>query len=178
MGSQDEGGGFGKEPRNFLEEDGRGEPGSALLPTMDAGLLARRGAVGGLLGGLAMLLAAIVISGLAGRGLLTPLRLVAAMVYGAALGGIAPVLVGLALHLGVTALFGVVLAFLVGGSNPGNLVVWGIAYSVSLWVFAQFLIIPRLNPIMAAGCQPFFTLICHVIYGAVLGAYLNRLSAT
>jgi hypothetical protein len=140
------------------------------------------GVIGGLLGGLAMALVAVVTGIVIGRGPWYPLNLVAATVLRGlqtasveALSAFSPeaLLVGLVLHLllscGIGFLFAVLLPTL-----PGPPWIWSLSLGPALWVIAQFVVLPVVNPVMSLGLYPPSFFIAHLVYGLVLGAWVQR----
>jgi len=91
-------------------------------------------------------------------------------------------LVGALLHLAVSGLYGALFA-LIYHPLRGRLPVlvrpgWpvGVAYGLTLWLAAQFLLLPDLNAGLS-GIAPWQFALAHLVYGALLGSLMGRHSA-
>jgi hypothetical protein len=140
------------------------------------------GLVGGVLGGLAMAAVAVVTGLIMGIGPWYPLNLVAAAVMRPLQTASSEVLsqfnpaalgIGFVLHmllsLGIGGLFALLLPTL-----PGRPWLWSAVIGPALWLVAQFAVLPALNPLMSAVVwQPSF-LAAHVVYGLVLGSWIQN----
>jgi RNA polymerase sigma-70 factor (ECF subfamily) len=138
----------------------------------------RVGAIAGLAGGLAMLVAGLLLSLASGQSIWLPLRCIAALVLGAAAMadtgvGLAPVAVGTAIHLLTAVLFGILFRLLCQriGHPPtraGVPLLVGLAYGLLLWLIAIVCIVPRLDTWLAE-IAPLSFFLQHLVFGAVLG---------
>lgn len=136
------------------------------------------GAVGGVLGGLAMGVFAMVVAAVMGQGFWAPLKMIAATFYGEgamAQPGFAagPVLVGLTIHMVVSAVYGGIYGAIgrVGWSTAA-VIGWALAFGLAIWALADWVILPVFNPMMSAQAQPILFALEHAIFGLVLGWYL------
>ncbi|HEY4689044.1 MAG TPA: hypothetical protein VIK33_07010 [Anaerolineae bacterium] len=144
----------------------------------------RFGALGGAIGGLAMVVIALVYGLLSGRGLWLPVNLIGATLVrdlqSASLEtlmqfNLAALIVGLSLHIALSAGLGFVFALLLP-TMPGPPIVWSLTVGPLLWVLASLLTLPLLNPIMAQYVDVMSFFIAHMVYGLVLGWYVTRQS--
>lgn len=140
------------------------------------------GVVGGILGGAAMALVAIVTGLLIGRGPWYPLNLVAATIM-RSLQTASPealsqfhltaLIVGFILHMlistGIGFLFAVLLPTL-----PGRPWVWSLLIGPALWFAAQFVVLPLVNPVMSTSVWLPSFFVAHLAYGLVLGAWIQH----
>jgi len=158
-------------------------PPATQIPVARAhGAGAGQGAIGGILGGAAMGLFAMIVAALMGMGFWAPLKMISATFYGEAAmaqPGFAagPVLVGLMIHMVVSAVYGAIYGTLARPRwSGGALLGWGVVYGLVIWALA-YLLLPLVNPLMSKamreGMQPFLFAAEHVIYGAALGGYLG-----
>lgn len=137
------------------------------IQCMEAGLLA------GLIAGIVMALVAMGRSASAGMSFWLPMQLIAGWFYGvdALIGGGWVVLVGIVIHLAVSAGYGLVFG-LIAARIPAAGSFWaGIAYSVTIWVLMTYLVVPGLDPTMAqrvALVPAGWWFGYHLFYGATL----------
>lgn len=139
-------------------------PGSGIV---DGGLRA------GLFAGVVMLVVGMIISAASGAGFWTPLRLAAASVLGvdALIGGFGAALLGLALHLGAAAFFGVVFAALVDRDLAADrALLAGLVYGVGVWAFMTYAGLPAFDRTMLPRVRlaPGAWFVMHLVYGACL----------
>jgi hypothetical protein len=137
------------------------------------------GALAGLIAGLAMGAAALLIGVAYDQGAdpWAPVKSIAGLVYPAAVvaqpGFVAgPVLAGTAIHLIVAMVLGAVFAVLYRGvlRLPFQLgIPWlmGGVYGIAIWTLSLVLL-PLISPVMANAGKPAF-MVAHVVYGVVLG---------
>lgn len=134
------------------------------------------GAIAGLAGGAAMLLAALAASD---QGSLFPLRLVAASMLGhAALdpGAAVPVLLGAVLGALPAVAMGLVFTSILPRTwPPGRAVAAGLAFGVAAWLVAWFGMVRLLNPVLFAAVPAARALPLHLLHGAVAGLLLPPL---
>jgi RNA polymerase sigma-70 factor (ECF subfamily) len=136
------------------------------------------GAMAGLAGGLAMLVAGLLLSLANGQSIWLPLRCIAALVLGAAAMAesgfrLAPLAVGTVIHLLTAVMFGILfrLAYQRIGHPPtraGVPLLLGFAYGLLLWLIAIVCIVPRLDTWLAE-IAPLTFFLQHLVYGGVLG---------
>lgn len=137
------------------------------------------GAIAGIVGGLAMLIVAALLSTAMGEDLWREPREIALPLFGSAQTGWAPILVGTILHFLVAALFGAIFGIVSRRllrlpSDYGAQVVAGLIYGLALWVLAYFVVLPILNPALLDTYAPSFV-IQHLVYGVVTGLVYSQL---
>jgi hypothetical protein len=138
------------------------------------------GALAGLIAGTVMAAVAIAYEVSTGAGAFLTPKLIAAAFLGvnALIGGAGVVALGVAVHLAVSAFWGIVFAALLprDSSTPVGLTT-GVMYGAAIWVVMTFLALPALDPVMrervALGMGVFAAE--HVLFGAVLGWALSVL---
>lgn len=109
-----------------------------------------------------------------------PLLMISTIVQGdeAMMNGTASVGIGVAVHIALSALFGVVFALLVSRiRSDGALALAGALYGTALYVLNFKLIAPAVFPIFEMANQP-FELAVHVVFGALLALVLIGVSGT
>ncbi len=146
--------------------------------------LALGGALAGLGGGLAMAVAAALISLAQGGDIWLESRQIASLVYGGSAvteGGfvIGPVVVGTLLHFVFSALFGALFGILVRRvlklpTDFGLPLLCGLIYGFMIWMAAYFAVLPALNSPLMNSYAPSF-IIQHLIYGMVTGLFYTKL---
>lgn len=151
---------------------------SRVRPVVRAGLIA------GLAGGLLMAAWAMVHSAARGGGLLLPLRVLGTTVAGEralVLGPTGPIL-GLAIHLSLAMVLGVVFAAAIGRHTPTRLALpAGLLYGLLLFFLAVAAVLPVVNPSAAVEARhvPSSWLVGHLLYGVgvALAPALRRRAA-
>ena len=142
----------------------------------------RVGISGGALGGLTMVVVALLYGVLSGRGIWLPVNLVGATLVrdlqGASLETLsqfnAPALIaGLILHAAISVGVGFIFVVLLP-TLPGPPILWSLTVGSLLWVLASLLILPALNPTMTEHVDVPSFLIAHLVYGVVLGWWIPR----
>ncbi len=138
------------------------------------------GFVGGIAGGLAMIVPAIAYGVLSGRGIWYPVNLVAATVMRGmqsmmpeqlAVFNSSALVAGLAIHLSIAALLGLLFAILLP-TLPGRPVIWALIVGPLLWFGATLVVLPQLNPVMSQWLDwPSFAL-ANIVYGLVAGGWV------
>ncbi len=140
----------------------------------------RAGIVGGLFGGIAMVIPALVYGFLSGHGAWYPVNLVAATIFPQAQ-GLAPqafeslnltyLITGLVIHLIVATCLGLAFAVLLP-TMPGRPEAWALVVGPLLWLAATSIILPTINPIMSNLLDwPSFA-IANLVYGLVMGLWV------
>ena len=140
------------------------------------------GGLGGLADGGAMALVAIGYGLLSGKGLWFPVNLIGATVVRGlqaappeALATFHPaaLVAGLALHLILSVLLGVLYTLLLP-TLPGSPRLWAVLVGPLLWLGATWVVLPTFNPIMAREVDwPSFAL-AHGVYGLTMGSVVAR----
>jgi hypothetical protein len=138
-----------------------------------------KAAVAGVVAGIVMAMAAMVIAAIAGHGFWAPPRAITGTVFGAEYAGsgfaVGSVVVGMMLHMMLSAAFGVVYALLVGLATrtlaTGPQVVAGMAWGLVLWAVNTFLIAPQLagGELLTEAMPAWTWLVVHLLFGAMLG---------
>jgi RNA polymerase sigma-70 factor (ECF subfamily) len=136
------------------------------------------GAIAGLAGGLAMMVAGLLLSLVRGQSIWLPLRCIAALVLGTTAMTdtgfrMAPVAVGMAIHLLTAVMLGILFRLVCQriGHPPtraGVPLLVGLAYGLLLWLIAIVCIVPRLDTWLAE-IAPLTFFLQHLVYGSVLG---------
>ncbi len=140
------------------------------------------GLIGGALGGLAMVVVALIYGLLSGRGVWLPVNLIGATLVrdlqGASIEvlkqfNFAALIVGLLMHAALSVGLGFVFALLLP-TMPGPPLIWSLTVGPLLWSIASLLILPAINPIMAEQVEVSSFFLAHLAYGLVLGWYVTR----
>jgi hypothetical protein len=135
------------------------------------------GVVGGFLAGLGMAAVFMLGSLLIGRSVTYPLALIghAFQSYSAVpdmSGNV--VMRGLLIHLSMSVISGLIFSAIASlFPRVRNLWLWGTLYAVAIWGIDQMGALRALDPTMAVHFNQVLFLISHVVYGAVLGAYVE-----
>jgi uncharacterized membrane protein YagU involved in acid resistance len=140
------------------------------------------GIVGGAIGGLGMAIIGMIAGVVIGRGPWYPVNLLAA---GAIPGfqtmtpeqlsefNLAGLFVGAVLHFTISIAIGLLFSILLP-MFPGHPVAWSIIAGGILWVFADIVLLPLLNPRMAELVDVPSFIIAHLAYTLLLGITVNR----
>lgn len=148
-----------------------------ISPAASAGAGAAAGVVAGMVMGLVAMFRALGM----GMSFWLPMQQIGALFYGvnALLGGVGPTIVGMMIHLAMSAgaglLFGLVAARL-----PGVVAFFlGLLYGAGIWAMTTFLILPLIDPTMSdrVALAPGWWFGYHLIFGAVL-ALASPLAST
>jgi uncharacterized membrane protein YagU involved in acid resistance len=128
------------------------------------------GIAAGIIGGILMIGFLMTYASLTGAGLTTPLKAVGALVYGveALVAGTVAVLTGASIQLGFAIVLGILFALCVSRrTSIVSALVAGIAIGIAVWLIMDLLVLPLVNPTMAAriALNPFTYFIAHVLYG-------------
>ncbi len=127
----------------------------------------------GLIAGIAMGLFLVINANAIGAGAWLPFRLIAATMVDvkALLGGPATIVLGVLLHLFLSALFGGLFVGLLGHRRSGAAtLVYGWAYALAILLVMTFVALPRMDPVMSARVRmiPVAWLLAHLVYGTTL----------
>ena len=158
-----------------IREDSRGGVSSHVY-SIEAGV------IGGALGGLAMVLVAVVYGLFSGKGVWYPVNLIAAAVIRGWQN--APpelftqfnptgLIFGAAIHLIISVIIGVLFALLLP-TLPGPPFLWAFVVGPVLWFGAYFGVLPLVNPVMVRNIDLPSFFYAHVFYSFVLGWWLQR----
>lgn len=133
------------------------------------------GALSGLIAGLAMALVLAIHAQIVGTGFFTPIQAMAAMFMGpeAMAGGFGTVLMGLIVHLVVSAILGIVFAFLVNPETSGGYAFFGgLVFALVIWAAMTYLILPGANPVLLSEVMrhPGAWAFSWMVFGGVLAA--------
>lgn len=82
-----------------------------------------------------------------------------------------PTLLGIAIHLVTSAIIGLVFAWMVGGIRD-QVVLKAIFAGLVVWVVAEFVVLPAVDPVMARVFPEWLFAAAHVVFGLGLGAYV------
>jgi hypothetical protein len=129
----------------------------------------------GVVAGLTMILAAMILYGMLGLGFWFPLKLIAMPILGirSVFGGAGAVIIGLVLHVAVSmavaVVFAVLLVSVLGRVGPWAGATIGAAYGLLVWLLAQYVVLPATYPLIAIGFVPWVFGFAHAVYGVVLG---------
>ncbi len=142
----------------------------------------RAGIIGGLLGGVAIAAAGILYGLMSGIGPWLPINLVAATVLRNMQSQSVEVLkqfnllaliVGAVIHLLMSIGLGLIFAFILP-TLPGRPLYWGPVIGPILWIGALVAVLPLINPVMAAQVEWVSFAIGNILYGLVLGWWIDR----
>jgi hypothetical protein len=127
----------------------------------------------GLYGGLIMAITLCVLAIARAESVYRPFWVVASMFLGpkAMKGGPGPTAVGLIVHFVMSGVLGMLFTRIFGRTTMRRLLAFGFFYGIVLWLVAQFVLIPLLNPAIAARLGtvwPFF--LGHLAYGLSLAS--------
>jgi uncharacterized membrane protein YagU involved in acid resistance len=86
----------------------------------------------------------------------------------------APIAVGWILHFAIGVILAAVYGFLFRPWLPGNRYVRGALYGIFPWLLAMLVVVPMMGgPVfMGAALKAMGSLLGHLVYGAVLGAFI------
>ena len=142
----------------------------------------RAGITGGALGGVAMIVVALIYGIASGQGVWLPVNLIGATIVRnlqiaspeqLASFNLVALIVGLTLHMGLSIGLGLIFALLLP-TFPGSPLLWAIIIGPLLWALASVLILPLLNPVMAQYVDHLSFFVAHVVYSIVLGLWIAR----
>ncbi|HET8632428.1 MAG TPA: hypothetical protein VFL91_33800 [Thermomicrobiales bacterium] len=132
------------------------------------------GLIGGLIGGVAMAMVAMMLMPMLKQSPLYPVQLMAATVEGpsAVGGGMSADMLGAMIHMVMSAIFGVIYGVVLGAlgwTALWVLIVAGIVWALFLYVVNEYGTLPLIDKVMAERMPPLAFMMSHVAYGAVLG---------
>ena len=142
----------------------------------------RAGVIGGALGGLLMVVVAVLYGLISGRGIWLPVNLIGATIirdlqtatfeqltqfHASAF------IAGLVLHGALAIGLGFIFALLLP-TFPGRPLLWAVTIGTLLWAMASLLILPLLNPVMHQYVDWPSFIIAHLLYGGMLGWWIGR----
>ncbi len=139
------------------------------------GTWAGTGIIGGIIAGVAMAMVAMVWMMLAGAGFWKPMDLIASILLGksAISAGfqMVPELVGMMIHLMLSAAFGLVFAFFVSRTSwsSGAITAAALAYGLLLWIVNVVIIDTLFIPAGLSLAPTPLMVAVHLVYGLVLG---------
>jgi len=162
------------------------EPSSIAAPQEELSVPAwvypyRLGLSGGALGGLAMIVVALVYGGQHNT-LWLPVNLIGATLVRdlqtaplAELSAfnLSALMAGLALHMIMSVGLGLVFALLLP-TLPGPVLIWSLIIGPALWVLASLLILPLIDPVMNQYVDRPSFFAAHFAYGLILGLWFTR----
>jgi len=142
-------------------------------PSQDQGSLRTRlvaGIAAGMVGGVLMIGFLMTYSSLTGAGLTTPLKALGALVYGveALVAGPLALLAGALIQFGFAIGLGILFALCVTRrTSTISAVFAGIAIGIAVWLVMDLLVLPLINPTMAARVAliPLAYFFAHVLFG-------------
>jgi hypothetical protein len=142
------------------------------------------GIISGVIAGIVMAMFAMGYAAMMGMGLLTPLRLIGATLFGvdALIGGGIVLMASLIIHMMVSAVLGIIFAALLPRTaGAGKAAILGVVYGIVVWAVNTYITLPIVNPTMSARIPIMAGAFWfeHVLFGAFLGtapALVRRLS--
>jgi len=150
------------------------------VATLPAPTVVGSGVTAGIIAGIVMLVWAMATSVVSGLGVWIMPQMIAGMFYGPLtfVRGATTVLAGTLIHLVVSGALGVLFALMVGWrpAREGQMIAWGVAYGLAIWLVRSFGVLPLLNPTMSArvALVPVDWLFQHFLYGVVLAFCFDR----
>lgn len=143
-----------------------------------------KSAVGGLIAGIAMAMFAMIVAGIAGDGFWAPPRAITANIFGTERAGsdfaFGPVVVGMMLHMMLSAAFGLGYALLIGAATKrlalGTQFVAGMAWGIVLWAGNTYVIAELLNgrDLFTDATPAWAWFVGHLMFGALLAVIYDR----
>ena len=130
------------------------------------------GICSGVLAGIAMAVFLIVVAAFAGGSFANPMQLIAGIFYGnaAASAGASSALSGLAFHLLISAVIGLIFASFIRYSTKTMAFFLGISMSILIWAVATFAVVPLLDPPLwrAVSSAMVSWFVAHLVFGGTL----------
>jgi uncharacterized membrane protein YagU involved in acid resistance len=132
------------------------------------------GIAAGIVGAILMMGFMMTYSSITGAGVTMPLKALGALVYGveALVAGSMAMLAGASIQLGFSIVLGILFAlFTSRGTSVVAALFAGIAVGIVIWVAMDLVVLPFMNPTMAArmALMPLAYFIAHLLYGIGLG---------
>ena len=132
------------------------------------------GVADGILSALLMMGFMMAYSSVTGAGMTMPLKALGALVYGveALVAGSMAMLAGAGIQLGFSIVLGILFAlFMSRRTSLVAALLAGIAVGIVIWVAMELVVLPYMNPTMAAriALMPLAYFIAHLLYGIGLG---------
>lgn len=142
-------------------------------PVIHEGGLFLTGLGPGLYGGLIMAVTLGILALARAESVFRPFWVFASLMLGprAMRGGAGPTIAGLLIHFAMSGVLGMIFTRVFGRTTMRRLLAFGLLYGILLWLVAQFVLIPLLNPAIAARLGtvwPFF--LGHLAYGLSLAS--------
>lgn len=151
------------------------------MATTNTGRNINAGVWAGLLAGIAMAMVAMIYSAMQGSGLFAPTKQIAAVFFGpdALVGGAGTIMVGMALHMMVSIMWGIIFGLIAGRFGAGSQFWFGMMYGAAVWLLMTFAVLPWLNPTMRDGVKhmPGAWFVAHLVFGGMLfltGVFAHR----
>jgi uncharacterized membrane protein YagU involved in acid resistance len=144
------------------------EAGSEYRASMGARLEA--GIASGIVGGILTMGFMMTYADVTGAGLSMPLKALGAFVYGveALVAGPAAMLVGALIEFGFLIVLGILFALVISrGASTVAALFAGMAIGIAIWVAMELMVLPFMNPTMAArvALMPLAYFIAHLLFG-------------
>jgi tetrahydromethanopterin S-methyltransferase subunit G len=164
-------------PKNDREED-RDMERAENRERVSTGTWLGTGIIGGIVAGIAMAMVAMVWMLLAGQGFWRPMDVIASILLGEDTINpgfqMVPELVGMAIHMMLSAVFGLVFAFVVAHTSwsSGAIVGAATAYGLLLWIVNVVIIDANFIPAGLSLAPTPLMIVVHLVYGLVLGLVL------
>lgn len=166
--------------RDTYSNDGIEVAPARAIPRRLPDIMGLGGTIAGLGGGLAMIIAAALLTVAGGGDVWREPREIAQPLFGVVAGNDwAPIVVGTILHFLTAGLLGAVFGIVSRRmlrlpSDYGVPVLAGLIYGMALWALAYFVVLPFVNPALLDTYAPSF-IIQHIIYGVVTGLIYAQL---
>lgn len=137
------------------------------------------GAIAGLIAGLAMMVISPILALVTGIDIWLPPKLISTVIYPASVATtpgflLGPVLIGTAIHFGVSTVLGLIFGLVFNrilhlSTAFGTPILVGLMYGLIQWAIAYWLLLPIVNPLLRDSYPGAFVA-QHVVFGVVLGA--------
>jgi hypothetical protein len=147
----------------------------------------KRGAVGGMIGGVVMAMWSMIVLALTGSGFWSPLNLIAHTVWRSApLGAtfsVGALVIGLVVHMMMSMVLGMVLAVAVGSAaalrrNRAVLAMAGMVFGLMVWLIMQYGVWKVVDADAARAFTPWVFAVGHLMFGAVTALVVGTWAAT
>jgi hypothetical protein len=154
------------------------------LPKVPTKSIWTGGAVSGVVAGIFMAMAAMVVSYMTGAGFWLPPKLIAGALLGVdvIIGGVGTVTLGLVIHMMMSALLGIIFAFFTSRvTQASHDFVFGVLFGVAVWAVMNYVGLPLVNSVMGdrVAMMPLAWFVEHLVFGAslTLTPFFERASA-